>query len=61
MAEQKEPELKLRGELESHRVREEQRVSEIRQLMADNERIYGDLNALRFRLYDVSIEKGIDV
>ena len=53
--------MKLRGELESHRVREEQRVSEIRQLMADNERIYGDLNALRFRLYDVSIEKGIDV
>ena len=61
MAEQKERELKLRGELESYRVREEQRVSEIRQLMADNERIYGDLNALRFRLYDVSIEKGIDV
>lgn len=29
--------------------------------MADNERIYGDLNAVRFRLYDVSIEKGINV
>ena len=42
-------------------MREEQRVSEIRQLMADNERIYSDLNAIRFRLYDVSIERGVNV
>jgi|LakMenE01Jun11ns_1017448.scaffolds.fasta_scaffold9793986_1 hypothetical protein len=29
--------------------------------MAENERIYRDLGTIRYKLYDVSIEQGVDI
>ena len=59
--EQKEREMKLRDEIEAHRLRETQRLTEIKQLISENQHIYADMNALRYRLYDVSIDRGVDV
>lgn len=53
--------MMVRDEIGAHQQRERQRVGEIRQLIQENQRIYADLNAIRFKLYEVSIEQDRDV
>jgi hypothetical protein len=59
--EQRDRELRLRQEIDAHKERESRRLQEVQHLMAENERAYRDLASIRHRLYDVSIEQGIDL
>lgn len=59
--EQSEREAHLRNELEEHQKRETRREREVAELMAENERLYRELNTTRHRLHDFGVAYGVDV
>ena len=59
--EQSDRESQLRVELDEHQKRESRREREVSELMAENERLYRDLNTTRHRLHDFGVAYGVDV
>lgn len=59
--EQKERQRQLLDEIENHKDREQRRLADIQQMMAENEKVYHDLTLIRHKLYEVSIEQEIDI
>lgn len=59
--EQSDRESQLRVEVEEHQKRESRREREVAELMAENERLYRELNVTRHRLHDFGIAYGVDV
>ena len=59
--EQSDRESQLRVELDEHQKRETRREREVAELMAENERLYRELNIARHRLHDFAVSYGVDV
>jgi chromosome segregation ATPase len=59
--EQKDREAQLRQELDINCTKMSKREKEVEELMAENERLYRELNKTRHQLHEISINHGIDL
>jgi hypothetical protein len=56
-----ERENQLKVQLEEHQRREVRREREVGELMAENERLYREINVTRHRLHEFAIAYGVDI